>query len=225
MNPLKLLIEQPTYDLDVVMEEKNKAEPRELYIRGPYLMSERKNKNGRVYSLNEMTQEVSRYTREMIGPKRSIGELNHPTSVEVNPERACHLITNLKQDGNMFIGESKILSNPIGQCVRSLLMDGVKLGISSRALGKLDEKGGVNQVSEFHLITADIVHDPSVQDAYVSAVLESKEWILKCDGTICEWVQAKHNQLEKSCSRLPSQDKEQFLLEQVLTFINSLKTM
>ena len=225
MTPLKLLIEQPTYDLDVVHEEKNKNEPRELFIKGPYLMAEKKNKNGRVYSLNEMAAEVNRYTKDMIQSKRSIGELNHPTSVEVNPERACHLITNLKQDNNLFIGESKILSNPIGQCVRSLLMDGVRLGISSRALGKLNEQNGVNQVSEFHLITADIVHDPSVQDAYVSAVLESKEWILKCDGSICEWVQAEHEKLEKNCSKLPSHDKEKFLLEQVLSFINSLKMM
>ena len=224
-SPLKLLIEQPTYELDVIQEEKNRNEPRELFIRGPYLMAEKKNKNGRIYSLNEMTKEVDRYTREMIDTKRSIGELNHPTSVEVNPERACHLITNLKQDGNMFIGESKILSNPIGQVVRSLLMDGVKLGISSRALGKLDERGGVNQVSDFHLITTDVVHDPSVQDAYVSSILESKQWILKCDGSICEWVEEKHRNLEQNCSKLPKRDKESYLLEHVLSFINSLKTM
>lgn len=225
ISPLKLLIEQPTFDLDVVLEEKNKDLPRELFIRGPYLMSEKKNKNGRIYKIDEMSKEVDRYSTEMIKTSRSIGELNHPTSVEVNPERACHMITNLKRDGNLFIGESKILSNPIGQCVRSLLMDGVRLGTSSRALGKLDEMGGANQVSDFHYIANDIVHDPSVQDAFVSAVLESKQWILKCDGTICEWVQAQHENLQKSCNKLPSQDKDKFMLEQVLSFINALKNV
>jgi len=223
--PLKLLIEQPTFDLDVVLEEKNKNEARELFIRGPYLMAEKKNKNGRIYQIDEMTKEVDRYTNEMVKTFRSIGELNHPTSVEVNPERACHMIISLKKDGNLFIGESKILSNPIGQCVRSLLMDGVRLGTSSRALGKLDEMGGANQVSDFHYIANDIVHDPSVQDAFVSAVLESKQWILKCDGTICEWVQAQHANLEENCSKLPTHDKDKFLLEQVLSFINALKNV
>lgn len=224
-SPLKLLIEKPTFELDVVLEEKNKNEPRELFIKGPYLMAEKKNKNGRIYNINEMSNEIDRYTREMINTSRSIGELNHPTSIEVNPERACHIITNLKRDGNLFLGESKILSNPIGQCVRSLLMDGVRLGVSSRALGKLDEKGDANQVSDFYYITNDIVHDPSVQDAFVSAVLESKQWILKCDGTICEWVQEQHENLQKSCNKLPSQDKDKFLLEQVLSFINALKNV
>lgn len=222
-SPLKLLVEQPNYDISILAEEKNKNEPRELFIAGPYLMAERKNKNGRVYKLDEMTKEVGRYVNEMIKENRSIGELNHPTSVEVNPERACHIITELKQNGNMFEGKSKILSNPIGQLVRSLLMDGVKLGISSRALGKLDEKSSHSEVSDFHLITADIVHDPSVERAFVQGVFESKQWILKCDGTICEWVQAQHDQLQETCSKLPKHNKDQFMIEQVLKFIESLK--
>jgi hypothetical protein len=225
--PLKLLVEQPSFDLDIIAEEKNKNEPRELFISGPYLMAEQKNKNGRIYPITEMSREVDRYIKEMIDTNRSIGELNHPTSVEVNPERACHIITEFKQNGNMFIGKSKILSNPIGQLVRSLLMDGVKLGVSSRALGKLDEKGDANEVSDFHLICADIVHDPSVQDAFVQSVLESKQWMLKCDGTICEWIQEKHHNLEKNVSKLPkyASDKETILVESVLKFINQLKNI
>jgi len=222
-SPLKLLIEQPSYDLDIIAEEKNKNEPRELFISGPYLMAEKENKNHRVYKLHEMVKEVGRYNDEMIKEKRSIGELNHPTSVEVNPERACHIITELKQNGNIFEGKSKILSNPIGQLVRSLLMDGVKLGISSRALGKLDEKASHSEVSEFHLITADVVHDPSVEKAFVQGVFESKQWILKCDGSVCEWVQAQHDNLHEACSKLPKHNKDQFMVEQVLKFIESLK--
>ena len=226
-NPLKLLVEQPTYDIDIVLEEKNKNEARELFIEGPYLMAEKKNRNGRIYSLNEMAREVNRYTTEMIKNNRSIGELNHPTSVEVNPERACHIITEFSQNDNVFMGKSKILSNPIGQLVRSLMMDGVKLGISSRALGKLDEHGSTSQVSDFHLICCDVVHDPSVQDAFVDGILESKEWILKCDGTVCEWVQAKHDKLKESTDKLPNtqDEKNQFLMEAVINFINELKNV
>lgn len=223
MSPLKLLVEQPTFDIDLIVEEKNKNEPRELFIKGPYLMAEKKNKNGRIYNLNEMANEVKRYTTEMIRTGRAIGELNHPTSVEVNPERSCHLITELSQDGNVFLGKSKILSNPMGQLVRSLMMDGVKLGISSRALGKLDDKGSHNEVSDFHLICADVVHDPSVPDAFISGVLESKQWILQCDGTICEWVQQQHANLKESASKLPRHNKQEYLTEQILKFINTLK--
>lgn len=222
-NPLKLLIEQPTFDIDLIVEEKNKNEPRELFIKGPYLMAEKKNKNGRIYNLDEMANEVKRYTTEMIKTGRAIGELNHPTSVEVNPERSCHMITELTQDGNIFLGKSKILSNPMGQLVRSLMMDGVKLGISSRALGKLDEKDSHSAVSDFHLICADVVHDPSVPDAFVSGVLESKQWMLQCDGTICEWVQQQHNTLKKNVSKLPQHNKQEFLTEQILKFIKTLK--
>jgi hypothetical protein len=226
-NPLKLLVEQPTYDVDIILEEKNKSEPRELFISGPYLMAEKKNKNGRVYSLDEMAKEVNRYTTEMIKNNRSIGELNHPTSVEVNPERACHIITEFNQNGNVFMGKSKILSNPMGQLVRSLMMDGVKLGISSRALGKLDEKAAHSQVSDFHLICCDVVHDPSVESAFVDGVLESKQWMLKCDGSVCEWVQSKHNDLQERVSKLPNtqDDKNKFLAEAVINFINELKNI
>lgn len=223
MDPLKLLVEKPTFDIDLVLEEKNKGEERGLYIQGPYLMAERKNKNGRIYKLDEMTKDVNRYISEMIKTGRSLGELNHPTSVDVNPERACHMITELHQNGNMFMGKSKILSNPMGQQVRSLLMDGVKLGISSRALGKLDEKADHSEVSDFHLICCDVVHDPSVPDAFIDGILESKQWILKCDGEICEWVQAQHNKLAENVSKLPKHDKKEFVMEQVLKFIESLK--
>lgn len=220
---LKLLIEQPTFDIDCVVEEKNSNSPSTMYIRGPYLMSETKNRNGRIYKLDEMTREVNRYTNEMIKTNRSIGELNHPTSVEVNPERACHMITELHQEGNIFVGKSKILNSPLGQLVRNLIMDGVKLGVSSRALGKLNPNGDHNDVSDFRFICQDVVHDPSVESAFVEGVYESKSWILKCDGTVCEWVQEEHDKLVKSCNCLPKHDKEVYIKEQVLNFINTLK--
>ena len=217
----KLLVEDPVFDLQYIVEEKNKNEPSTLYIQGPFLMSEQKNKNGRIYNLNEMVGEVGRYTTEMIKENRSLGELNHPESVEVNPERACHMITELRQEGNMFFGKSKILSTPMGQLVRSLIMDKVKLGISSRALGKLLPEGGGNMVKGFHLICCDIVHDPSVSVAFVNGIMESKDWILNHDGTIVE----AYDIFENNISSLPRKSvfKEEVLKEHILKFIASLK--
>jgi hypothetical protein len=217
----KLLVEDPTYELQYIVEEKNKNEPSTLYIQGPFLMSEQKNKNGRIYSLNEMVQEVNRYTSEMIKEKRALGELNHPASVEVNPERACHMITELRQEGNMFYGKSKILSTPMGSLVRALIMDNVKLGISSRALCKLMPQGDAHSVQGFHLICCDVVHDPSVSTAFVNGIMEAKEWILNTDGTI----QEAYDMFENNIRSLPKKSdiKEEVLREQIMKFITTLK--
>ena len=223
MNNLKLLIEDPSFDLEI-LQEKSSDKPLVMYIKGTYLMSEQKNKNGRVYKLDEMIKEVKRYTESMIKHGRSLGELNHPTSVEINPERACHMVTELTQNGNMFIGKSKLLNSPMGNLVKSLIQDGVKLGVSSRALGKLNPSGDHNDVSDFRFICADVVHDPSVETAFVEGVLESKQWILKCDGTICEWVERQHDDLTASCSCLPKHNKEEHLRKAVIDFINALKS-
>lgn len=223
MTPLKLLIEQPNFEIEsVIVEESDKT--KNFFIRGStWLMSETKNKNGRIYKLDEMKKEVDRYTKEMIKTGRAIGELNHPTSVEINPERACHMVAEFTQNGNVFGGKSKILNTPMGNLVKCLLNDGVRLGVSSRALGKLTTNGDHNDVSEFRLIGVDVVHDPSVEKAFVDGVYESKEWILKCDGSVCEWTEAKYNDLKKNCSCLPKHNKDEYKLEQVKKFIDSLK--
>lgn len=217
----KLLVEEPSYELDYIVEEKNRNEPSALFFEGPYLMGGHKNKNGRIYSIEEMVEEVSRYHDTMIKPGRSLGELNHPSSVEVNPERACHIITELKQNGDIFVGRSKVLSTPMGQIVRSLIMDGVKLGISSRALGKLLPTGDHHTVKGFHLICCDVVHDPSVSNAFVNGILEAKEWILQHDGTIVE----AYERFEEKLEDLPNKtdEKKSKIDEAVFDFIRSLR--
>ena len=225
---LKLLIEQPTFETEYLMVEKNNKgkEIQEMFITGPFLMAEEKNKNGRVYKIDEMVNEVGRYKTHMVEEKRALGELNHPTSVEVNPERSCHMITELNQSGNYFMGKSKILSSPMGQVVRSLIMDGVKLGVSSRALGKLTENGHQNDVSDFHLICCDVVHDPSVPDAFVDGILESKEYVLKCDGTVCEFVEKGYNNLKETLCTMPKHNRIEHLnnaANEFINFISSLK--
>ena len=220
---LKLLAEIPEVnELEILHEEKNSNEPRALFVRGPYLGAEVVNKNKRIYSINEMAREVSRYVDTMVKSNRAIGELNHPASADVNPERACHLVVELKQEGNTFVGKSKVLSTPMGMIMRSLINDGVKIGMSSRALGKLIEEGssGVQRVTDMRLVAVDCVADPSFTKAFVNGILESKQYVLKSDGTYEEF----YNTFQDSLVTLPRHEVQAYLKEQVVKFIQSLNT-
>jgi len=219
--PYKVLTErQDPEEFEYIVEEKNSKEQSALYVRGPYMGAETVNKNKRRYGLQNMKYEVDRYIREMVATKRAMGELNHPASAEVNPERACHLVVEMWQDGNIFYGKSKVLSTPMGQIVRSLINDGVKVGMSSRALGKLTEEGdGVNRVDDMRLIAIDCVADPSFNKAFVNGILESKQFVLNGRGDFEEMYES----FEKSLHSLPKKDLEKYFMEQVLTFINEIK--
>lgn len=216
-----LLVESPTYELKYLVEEKNRNAPSNMFIQGPFLMADKPNRNNRIYPLNEMIEEVNRYSTEIIKSNRATGELNHPTTPDVNLERACHLVTELRQDGNIFVGKSKVLSTPMGQVVRSLMMDGVKLGVSSRALGRVEDKNGYGHVSDFKLVAIDVVADPSVPTAFVNGILESKKWVLADNGEF----EPFYEKFEKNISNMPLKNKEQYLKESIIEFINSLKKL
>ena len=148
-----------------------------------------------------------------------MGELNHPTTAEVDLERACHMVTDMWQEGNMFYGKSKVLSTPCGQIVKSLVNDGVKVGMSSRALGQLtEEKSGVNKVSDMKLVAIDCVSDPSCPKAFVNGILESKSFIITDDGKFEE----SYNQFEESLETLPRKEVDTYLRERVLDFLNKI---
>ena len=216
----KLLVEDfDPASFEYILEEKNASSPSTLYVKGPYIMAEEVNKNKRKYSLPEVLSEVTRYKKEMIDTNRAMGELNHPASAEVNPERACHVIVELVQDRNIFIGKSKILSTPLGMLVRSLINDGVRLGMSTRALGKLIEESSHNLVKEMRLIAVDCVADPSCTKAWVSGILESKQFMLNKYGEFEEY----YDEFENRISKLPKHDVETYLKEQISIFIASLK--
>lgn len=220
---LKFLVEDIHEGLDFMIEEKNRAGEQKLYITGPFLMAEQKNQNGRIYRLDEMVNEVERYSNDMIKSRRAIGEMNHPQSTEVNPVNACHLVTELKQNGNYFIGKSQVLCTPMGQLLKSLIQDNIKMGISSRALGNVTESNGSKNVSNFHLICLDIVHQPSVQNAMLESVMESKEWMIRPDGTIIEAAAKAYAELNETLRTYPKHGTDQFLKEALLNFINTIK--
>lgn len=211
--------------LELLVEEQNRSASPKYYITGPYSMAEKRNQNGRIYALDEMINEVSRYTNEMIGPRRAIGEMNHPQSIEVNPVNACHLVTELRQNGNYFMGKSLILDTPMGQLLKSLVKDSIQLGISTRGLGNLAESAGGKKVSNFHLICFDVVHQPSVADAMLESVLESREWMISESGQIIEVSAKALQELKNDLQTIPKHGASDFLQEKLLTFINRLKRL
>ena len=171
------LITETIQDVKVITEEKNGV--KSLYITGPFLVGEQKNRNGRVYSKSILEREVKRYNEEYITKNRAFGELGHPDSPSINLDRVSHLIVNLKQEGATFIGKAKILETPMGKIAKSLLEGGATLGVSSRGMGSLKEVSGVNMVQDdYYLATAaDIVADPSAPGAFVQGIMEGKEWV------------------------------------------------
>ena len=171
------LISEEISDANYIVEEINGK--KDYKIRGVFLQTEIKNRNGRVYPKDILENEVGRYNREFINKKRAFGELGHPDGPTVNLERVSHMITKLYPDGNNFIGEAKIMNTPYGKIVKGLIDEGAQLGVSSRGMGSLEQRGGVNYVGrDFYLATAaDIVADPSAPDAFVEGIMENKEWV------------------------------------------------
>ena len=172
------LIREEIEKVEFITETKNGKKT--LYIKGPFLQTEQKNRNGRVYRRDVMEREVKRYNDEHISKGRALGELGHPDGPTINLDRVSHKIISLEQRGNDFIGKAQILSTPMGKIAESLLKEGVCLGVSSRGIGSLrPTKEGYSEVGEdFMLATAaDIVADPSAPDAFVQGIMEGKEWV------------------------------------------------
>ena len=172
------LISEHIEDVEYITEEKDNGE-KTYKIKGVFMQSEVKNRNGRVYPFPVLQKEVNRYNKDYVNENRAFGELGHPDGPTVNLERASHMITSLKPEGKNFIGEAKILKTPMGRIVENLMDAGGKLGVSSRGMGSLEQKNGANYVKkDFYLATAaDIVADPSAPNAFVQGIMEGKEWV------------------------------------------------
>jgi len=157
-----------------------KGAKRKMYIEGVFLQGDIKNRNGRMYPVNTLAKEVGRYNESFVKKGRALGELGHPEGPTVNLDRVSHRIVSLTQEGNNFKGKAQLLDTPMGKIAKSLIGEGVTLGVSSRGVGSLKENSnGCKVVGEdFMLATAaDIVADPSAPDAFVSGIMEGKEWI------------------------------------------------
>ena len=197
---MKLISEEVT-NAEYLVEEKNGK--KEYKIRGVFLQSNVKNRNGRVYPREILVREVNRYTKEFINKNRAFGELGHPDGPTVNLERVCHMVKSLTPDGDNFIGEAKIMDTPYGKIVKGLIDEGAQLGVSSRGMGSIVARNGVNYVKDdFYLATAaDIVADPSAPDAFVEGIMESRNWVWE-NGILKEKeIEAWKNQIRDAKQR------------------------
>ncbi len=177
MHKLKL-ISEAVEEVEYITEEKEDG-GKNYKIRGIFMQADIKNRNGRIYPLEVLNNEVKNYTENFVKEKRAFGELGHPDGPTVNLERVSHMITSLKRDGKNFLGEAKIMDTPMGKIVKNLMDEGAKLGVSSRGMGSLEKKGNANHVrDDFYLATAaDIVADPSAPNAFVEGIMEGKDWV------------------------------------------------
>jgi hypothetical protein len=212
------LIKEITETVSYLVEDSNGK--KSLHIEGPFLVAEKKNRNGRLYEYNTMKKEVSRYTEEYINKHRAFGELGHPESPSINLDRVSHMITSLKEDGNQWIGKAKILDTPMGNIAKSLIEGGAQLGVSSRGMGSLKNVNGVNVVQpDFYLATAaDIVADPSAPGAFVQGIMEGKEWML-VNGV---WTEVEYTQAVNEIRKATSKEIEEVSLRIFENFMKKL---
>ena len=201
------------------LEEKLEAGGSNLYIEGIFMQADKQNKNGRLYPKGIMEKEVSRY-QDLIREKRSLGELGHPPNPTINLNQVSHLITELRMDGSNVIGKAKILGTPMGKIAENFIREGVSLGVSSRGVGSLKERNGINEVQDdFHLATVDIVADPSAPEAFVTGVMENAEWMLENNM----WKMIDIEQAQKHIKKAPKHSLEEAKLNVFHTLLRSIK--
>jgi hypothetical protein len=216
---MKLISEYTDNDLDVIVEAKENG-TKKYAIEGIFAMAESKNRNGRIYSKGIMENAVNKYVEEQVKTKRAVGELNHPDGPTVNLDKVSHLITDLRFEGNDVIGKASILDTPMGNIVKGLLEGGVRLGVSTRGMGSLEEKNGVMYVKDdFILNTVDIVQDPSAPSAFVNGIMEGKEWVWN-NGIIEPQVIER---AETEIKRAPSKRLYETQVREFKNFLSSLK--
>ncbi|MDB4809630.1 primosomal protein [bacterium] len=201
------LISEEVVNAEYIVEENNGK--KEYKIRGIFLQSDIKNRNGRIYENDILAKEVNRYDKEFIQKGRAFGELGHPDGPTVNLERVSHMIKALTPEGKNFIGEAKIMDTPYGKIVKNLIDEGATLGVSSRGMGSLVQKGGANYVGkDFYLATAaDIVADPSAPDAFVEGIMESKEWVWDNGVLLEKDIEAWKRDIQKAKSHALAEAK------------------
>jgi hypothetical protein len=204
------LITEINEEVKYITEEGSEGK-KNLFIEGIFLQGNLKNRNGRYYPEQVLAKEVARYTKENIDKGRAYGELGHPDGPSINLERVCMMIKSLKQEGTNFIGRAKIMETPYGNIVRNLMSEGASLGVSSRGMGSLVEKNGLNEVQDdFYLATAaDIVADPSAPDAFVNGIMEGVEWIWDNGLLKAQKLEQARTEINEAASKVSKYELEE----------------
>lgn len=215
------LIKEHTEEVKLIVEAKEDGKTKDYFIEGIFLQSNMKNRNGRMYPKEILDKEVKRYNEQYITKNRAYGELGHPDSPSINLDRVSHMIKSLKLEGDNFVGRAKILDTPYGKIVKSLIDEGAQLGVSSRGMGSLVQKNGMNLVQDdFMLATAaDIVADPSAPDAFVEGVMEGAEWVYNASTN--SWMMAE--QFKSDIKKMTAKQLAESQARMFQNFLNGLK--
>ena len=217
---MKLIAEYSDNDVEIITEAKESG-GKDYFIEGVFMQAEKKNRNGRVYPKPIMEKAVDKYVTEQVSTKRAVGELNHPDGPTVNLDKVSHLIEALDWKNNDVVGKARILDTPNGQIVKGLLDGGVKLGVSTRGMGSLEQRNGAMVVKDdFILNTVDIVQDPSAPTAFVNGIMEGVEWIWN-NGVI----EAREiEKMETEIKKAPRKDLYEVQTREFKNFLSLLKS-
>ena len=216
---MKLIAEFTDHKLEVLTERTEKG-TKNHFIEGVFMQSETKNRNGRVYPKSVMERAVDLYVTEKVNTGRAVGELNHPEGPTINLDKVSHIIEKLDWSGNDVVGKARILETPMGQIVKGLLDGGVRLGVSTRGMGSLEERNGVSFVKDdFILSTVDIVQDPSAPTAFVNGIMEGVEWVWN-NGIIQPQVIEK---METEIKKAPRSSLYEAQVREFKNFLSLLK--
>jgi hypothetical protein len=215
------LIKEHVEQVKLIVEANQQSNGKDYFIEGVFLQSNIKNRNGRMYPKDVMEKEVARYTKEYIDKNRAYGELGHPDSPSINLDRVSHMIKSLRAEGDNYIGRAKILDTPYGKIVKALIDEGAQLGVSSRGLGSIVQRNGVNLVQDDFMLStaADIVADPSAPDAFVEGVMEGAEWVY--NASTKSWMLAE--QIRRDIRRMSAKQVSERQAKLFERFLNSLK--
>ena len=220
---MKLICEL-TEDIQYITEASEDGK-KNLFIEGIWMQGNLQNRNGRIYPTQILQKEANRYIREYVEKNRAFGELGHPQGPSINLDRVSHMITDLHQEGNNFVGRAKIMDTPMGNIARNIIESGGQLGVSTRGMGSLKERNGIMEVQDdFHLATAgDIVADPSAPDAFVNGIMEGVEFLYAPDGKLIRKEIAAEEAKEEVESLIRSKSfNEQAALRVFEKYLNSL---
>lgn len=216
---MKLISEFSDNNLEVITESKEDGK-KTYAIEGVFAQSESKNRNGRFYPKAVMESAVERYLVDQVNTGRAVGELNHPEGPTINLDKVSHRITSLQWEGNNVVGRATILSTPMGEVVKGLLEGGVKLGVSTRGMGSLEQRESMMYVKDdFVLNTVDIVQDPSAHDAFVNGIMEGVDWVWN-NGIL--QAQVIEN-METEIKRAPRAERANVEIREFKNFLSLLK--
>ncbi len=216
---MKLITEYTTSDVNCLVEKQEDGSKSHM-IEGIFAMAESKNRNGRIYPKAVMESAVNKYVKEQVSKDRAVGELNHPDGPTVNLDKVSHKITELQMDGNNVMGKARILETPMGKIVKGLLDGGVQLGVSTRGMGSLEQRGNAMFVKDdFMLNTVDIVQDPSAPQAFVNGIMEGVDWVW--NNGILEAQEIE--KIETEIKRAPRADLYETQVREYKNFLSLLK--